>query len=41
MADVQYEPEKYPKTLSIGIIDSGIDLFLSDYKTVKSGKSGI
>ena len=35
MADVYNDPEHYPKILELGEIESIINLFLKDYKTVQ------
>lgn len=45
MADIDNEPLKYPKILELGEIESGINLYLNNYKTmqkdyIQSVKSG-
>lgn len=45
MADIENEPLKYPKILELGEIESGINLYLNQYKTkqkdyIQSVKSG-
>jgi hypothetical protein len=36
MADVEFEPQYYPKILKLGEIESGINLLLNSYKTVQN-----
>ena len=40
MADIENEPLKYPKILELGEIESGINLYLNQYKTKQKDLNG-